>query len=86
METEILDLEINDFLFRFIDYADEIRKIDVTYAKRSWQFEKYEKSPYRRAFSSYWGQGNRRWLKVLASICYSVFYIEVFTTPVYSTE
>jgi len=66
--TAKLTGEIYDFLYKYADYDDEYRKLDVWYALFTWVYDLFPNLPYRRSLGDT-GRGKSRWSIVLGSIC-----------------
>jgi len=64
--------EIYRYLYKYVDYPDEYRRLDVWYAFFTWIYDRFPVLPYRRALGDT-GRGKSRWLKVLGSICRLAF-------------
>ena len=75
---------IYNFLYDYVDYSDEYRKLDVWYAKFSWVHDLFPILPYRRALGDT-GRGKTRWATVLGSICRMAYFQGAATTsaPIY---
>lgn len=80
-DTTKLAGEIYSFLYKYVEYPDNYRKLDVWYAFLTWIYELFPVLPYRRAFGEKFGQGKSRWADTLGSICRRGYKMGAVVTP-----
>ncbi len=78
--TEDLAKEIYEHLYKYADYPDKYRRLDVWYCFETWIYDRFPVVSYRRALGDY-GTGKTRWALTLGSICYKSFIQGAATTP-----
>jgi len=78
---EDLTKELWEYLYYYIDYPGDFRKLDTWYARLTWIYDKFPVIFYRRALSPRYGEGKSRWCTVLGAVCYKAFVQGAVATP-----
>jgi len=82
--TESLNKEINDFIYKYVDISNEHRQKATWYIRLSWILDNLNTIPYLRALGDY-GTGKTRYEDVIGGLCYKPMYVggAVRTPPIY---
>ena len=75
-----LMVNIDDFIYRYLDISDSYRKLASYYILLSWVYDCFETIPYLRAIGDY-GTGKSRFQKIIGSLCYKPMFAGGATTP-----
>lgn len=75
-----LMINIDGFIYRYLDISDSYRKLASYYILLSWVYDCFETIPYLRAIGDY-GTGKSRFQKIIGSLCYKPMFAGGATTP-----